>query len=329
MFKKILVLIFLVIGFWLLVTLTYAQQNETLTITTYYPSPYGSYRELETEILHFRESTNGLINFNYPDSTYDRRLRITAGRDDTGDNNQGASIDLHGNIYAGGGRLDLVAGRNSYISFWTSPTGSSAQERMRIISGGNVGIGTTSPDGKLNIAGGSTWTTNGWRKGLRFDGISAIELGGNGTTRFGSGVSGNKLYYFYTGTETGSGDSAHYYMSVNSTGNVGIGTTSPTAKLEVAGQIKIQGGNPAAGRVLTSDANGVGSWQEKIGYANSDYQCRVFCWTFYGSPWSNYGYSTAVSGQSICLKLPDPFVVGGTYNVQIVSKTNCRCCHCR
>ena len=44
-------------------------------------------------------------------------------------------------------------------------------------------------------------------------------------------------------------------------GNVGIGTANPGAKLDVAGQIKITGGAPAAGKVLTSDAAGLASWQ--------------------------------------------------------------------
>jgi len=43
--------------------------------------------------------------------------------------------------------------------------------------------------------------------------------------------------------------------------NVGIGTINPGAKLEVAGQIKITGGSPGAGKVLTSDASGLASWQ--------------------------------------------------------------------
>jgi hypothetical protein len=45
-------------------------------------------------------------------------------------------------------------------------------------------------------------------------------------------------------------------------GNVGIGTTSPGAKLEVAGQVKITGGSPGEGNVLTSDADGLASWQD-------------------------------------------------------------------
>ncbi len=60
-------------------------------------------------------------------------------------------------------------------------------------------------------------------------------------------------------------------------GNVGIGTTSPGAKLEVNGQIKIQGGSPGAGKILTSDASGLASWQTaasgdgyKVGYRHDE-----------------------------------------------------------
>ncbi len=47
----------------------------------------------------------------------------------------------------------------------------------------------------------------------------------------------------------------------NSNGRVGIGTTSPTAQLEVAGQVKITGGTPGVNKVLVSDATGLASWQ--------------------------------------------------------------------
>ncbi len=45
-----------------------------------------------------------------------------------------------------------------------------------------------------------------------------------------------------------------------STGNIGLGTITPVAKLEVVGQIKITGGSPGIGKVLSSDANGLASW---------------------------------------------------------------------
>lgn len=52
---------------------------------------------------------------------------------------------------------------------------------------------------------------------------------------------------------------------VTSTGNVGLGTTTPGTKLTIEngnnnGAIKIADGTQGAGKVLTSDANGVGTW---------------------------------------------------------------------
>jgi len=44
-------------------------------------------------------------------------------------------------------------------------------------------------------------------------------------------------------------------------GNIGIGTTNPTQKLDVDGQIRIQGGDPEQGKVLTSANDGTGTWK--------------------------------------------------------------------
>ncbi len=51
-------------------------------------------------------------------------------------------------------------------------------------------------------------------------------------------------------------------MTILKNGNTGIGVDDPDAKLEINGQIKITGGSPTAGKVLTTDANGLASWQE-------------------------------------------------------------------
>ncbi|MDD3643545.1 MAG: hypothetical protein PHQ19_08805, partial [Candidatus Krumholzibacteria bacterium] len=59
-------------------------------------------------------------------------------------------------------------------------------------------------------------------------------------------------------------------------GEVGIGTTNPGAAFEVAGQVKITGGSPGAGKVLTSDASGLASWEP----------VTAECWF---SPWQIIG----------------------------------------
>jgi hypothetical protein len=53
---------------------------------------------------------------------------------------------------------------------------------------------------------------------------------------------------------------AQMRMTINPIGNVGIGTETPTAKLDIAGAIKITDGSQGANKVLTSDANGLASW---------------------------------------------------------------------
>ncbi|QBJ84992.1 hypothetical protein DDI74_01380 [Chryseobacterium gleum] len=52
---------------------------------------------------------------------------------------------------------------------------------------------------------------------------------------------------------------------VNTSGNVGIGTTAPSTKLHITsatnGAVQIVDGTQGASKILTSDANGLGTWQ--------------------------------------------------------------------
>jgi trimeric autotransporter adhesin len=57
------------------------------------------------------------------------------------------------------------------------------------------------------------------------------------------------------------GTSPNERMTIKSSGNIGIGTTSPLEILHVVGRIRMVDGNQAAGKVLTSDINGTATWQ--------------------------------------------------------------------
>ncbi|GEM_PF-1269799 len=146
----------------------------------------------------------------------------------------------------------------SYMAFKTegknSGTTDTSVERMRIISTGNVGIGTTAPGNALHLVGGTTIFNEGLRVerntvptqyGLyNYNGgllnIIAVNTAGTGTS----------VRFLRSDNGTATSES----MRIDTNGNVGIGTTAPAQKLDVSGTIR-QLGCTTAG-TLSANASG-------------------------------------------------------------------------
>jgi hypothetical protein len=160
--------------------------------------------------------------------------------------NNGAAIGWRAD--AGGQRFGLGQSTNGLFFFRTASdpgtTASPATYDMTITDAGNVGIGTISPLSKLTL---QTATNN---YGLTHtDGTTTVGSYVNSVGGWLGTRSNHKLFFF-----TGDGGPT---MTVDTTGNVGMGTIAPTSKLEIAAQdgLKITGFQPFLTLRDTNNAN--------------------------------------------------------------------------
>ncbi len=134
---------------------------------------------------------------------------------------------------------------NNYLAFNTSGT-----EAVRIVSTGYVGIGTASPSFKLDVNGVIRSTSYALASGYY---VSATGSGINS-------VPGINTLSFRT-------NSIDNRMMIDSSGNVGISTTAPNAKLDVYGTISatnlvvngvsITGGGSTTDRIVSGSINAI------------------------------------------------------------------------
>ena len=165
---------------------------------------------------------------------------------------QGNSV-VRGDQYIGSGSLTYfgsgdfnIQGTNSII---LKPTNI---EAVRITSAGNVGIGTTAPIRKLHVQSESNTVS---------------------VAKFHSDDSRNKSFIILSNPASpddkirvGSDDTNLVFstnwtekMRITSAGNVGIGTTTPTERLEVNGNIKAEGSVQVGDNTDTATSSNVGA----------------------------------------------------------------------
>ncbi len=126
----------------------------------------------------------------------------------------------------------------------------STSEKMRLDSSGNLGIGTTSPDALLDVEGSSSLplflarkqSSAGVGVGLAFrqyDSTNALHNYGSifGVIEDNTNGAEDGALTFHTSLASSLGER----MRVTSSGRLGIGTTSPSEKLQVEGNIRASG----------------------------------------------------------------------------------------
>jgi hypothetical protein len=194
--------------------------------------------------------------------------------------------DIQPTLAGIGEHMGMFGAADNELAFSTS-----SSEWMRINSIGNVGIGTKTPSNKLDVeSGGLGQIEVRGKDSAGFGGFDIFSdspwsgwagVGGTASPiadirdNFFINIGGQTPTFQSTGDEptltasSGAGAGGIVFLTngttraiIRNNGDVGIGTTSPGAKLEIAGQVKITGGSPGTGKVLTSiDAAGLANWQ--------------------------------------------------------------------
>ncbi len=124
---------------------------------------------------------------------------------------------------------------------------------------GNVGIGTTSPGKKLDVAGGINATDYYYLN----DNVLVYNTPGTGNFFYGWDVAVQKHSMATNGVER---------LVIDSAGNVGIGTTTPSAKLDVVGTLEVVASDTLSVSASNSNTSGYAVYGQASGSSGGGVQ---------------------------------------------------------
>lgn len=179
------------------------------------------------------------------------------------------------------GELNIGTASSAFVNFYTNNT-----ERMRITSTGLVGIGTISPANTLHVYGPAVFTSTATNAGL---GTIYLGVAGNNNIPIFeiNAASGTNAFRIFNSGNWRLGPTGSYGVGlitnniqrlyIDSDGNVGIGTSSPSAKLHVmdtAGTAstvlaRFEGASGRFVRIIDNDGGGGAGIQTTRVYGDS------------------------------------------------------------
>lgn len=248
--------------------MSFGNQVSDATYRFKYNNVYnGNFASTGTTLVQFNPTTSYISTGNVGIGTTspDTPLVVQGGSAGTGGWNRTATLSATypGLIFNSNGTKwgGMAYDYSAAMRFWVNASNNdifAGTLAMSILNNGNVGIGTSDPGAKLHVIG------NAWinRPSNKVDNASCTELPSRVefNNSFASGASGYTIFTYptpsvfriygdYDGNIGGVQPDLQLglgYLTVKNSGgtigNIGIGTTSPAAKLHVVGNTYIQSG---------------------------------------------------------------------------------------